>query len=1028
MVVGGADRGGIIVRTERELDSLVEDQRLATGAVVKGLESHEGRLNYELVEGSGPISGWITMNLKGKDLVVQRPVIRQSMLAVEATKAEAEGSDKSTSDTEGGNTDSGSGSEMENNKLAIECKGVSPKDLEAMRRYEAKFGEAREGAQAGYCRKAFPWAQPKHVVKETPDEVIQAAKAFKEPPKQDKRRQRSYEYDSRGQKVQLCERCFMPVGEFAYEGKSKDCFLHAECKAQSFIEEMKEDEAKLQAKQAEKKLKNRLEYEIGWRMENVPKNHQFAAAMGCSSAPNGLCCLVYDETSRSVRVAATLEPAAAINLEYLILALKVRHQVQREPLFSLDPVDPKNLEETPQKKRYEPEWLANTSVGDVMFQADYFLKELALGEYTQPIAGMRSVFDWSELMERHHKPWAGREWFVVKKAVVHLAEDKTIVPFVKMGVEAREQVLGENGMEDAPVTSPDSPLKKFADTFTLNFDLIAERKSVIFHLRELAKASVVAKFLVDSGAKLDQSWLAMGDQIVDSTPPEKFPEIPQLWNMRGLSRIQLKDGKIVDSETGLGANLHAIYGGVQFGLDRFELAQRSGAMPGSLMPGGVMHQPEGIHSMQLGPAGRPMFMPQRFQLSQRGETPQGVDLNLDKFSLTEPERFAGTLPPCSAGEGSLEASAILGRAFLKRFREKRYSGLSKDHQSLLQSVFNPVMADRLEEGDAFIPPDPKIEYITKLRNLVGEERLLLQKRKSCFFDRSFVPGQASMEFPRSWANQFQVDQPSQALKSRLVELQVDENFQQSLVKDILPSAAPEFENATEDGTLFRIYRLGSLEVRTVTEPGLSEVVGAVLSASTPAWNLQQSRAVSTLSSEDKIAKAKLYTEAIDSETSARLDEKWSSRLNYCHWYVVLETEKGNVMVTEMLADGSTIMAVNPEGVEDRNSLAKVYMVIEDCRELNISYSSLKHAQTNNSKPMAEGVMPSKRNDYAALVMSMMVKDAGATQKNNGRTGRNPYPYTGYKSEGISSRRPYTTRKTGTSAIEESPIAKKQEEY
>lgn len=31
-----------------------------------------------------------------------------------------------------------------------------------------------------------------------------------------------------------------------------------------------------------------------------------------------------------------------------------------------------------------------------MFQADYFLKELALGEYTMPVVGMMSVFDWSE--------------------------------------------------------------------------------------------------------------------------------------------------------------------------------------------------------------------------------------------------------------------------------------------------------------------------------------------------------------------------------------------------------------------------------------------------------------------------------------------------------------------------------------------------------------------------------------------------------------------------------------------------------
>ena len=43
-------------------------------------------------------------------------------------------------------------------------------------------------------------------------------------------------------------------------------------------------------------------------------------------------------------MAPTLEPAAAVNLEYLLLALKVRKTAKREPLFSLDPVDPQNLE------------------------------------------------------------------------------------------------------------------------------------------------------------------------------------------------------------------------------------------------------------------------------------------------------------------------------------------------------------------------------------------------------------------------------------------------------------------------------------------------------------------------------------------------------------------------------------------------------------------------------------------------------------------------------------------------------------
>ena len=74
-----------------------------------------------------------------------------------------------------------------------------------------------------------------------------------------------------------------------------------------------------------------------------------------------------------------------------------------------------------------------------------------------------------------------------------------------------------------------------------------------------------------------------------------------------------------------------VQAGLRFGLDRFELAQRR---PGIPVPGMAMQQSP-LQGMQLGPSGRPMFMPQRFQLSQRGEMPQGVDLNLDQFNLTQ---------------------------------------------------------------------------------------------------------------------------------------------------------------------------------------------------------------------------------------------------------------------------------------------------------------------------------------------------------------------------------------------------------
>ena len=68
-----------------------------------------------------------------------------------------------------------------------------------------------------------------------------------------------------------------------------------------------------------------------------------------------------------------------------------------------------------------------------------------------------------------------------------------MIPFVEIGAEAREQVLCKNGIEGAPITGANHTLKRFAESFTRSFDLIAERKSVVFHLREFPKASVIEK-------------------------------------------------------------------------------------------------------------------------------------------------------------------------------------------------------------------------------------------------------------------------------------------------------------------------------------------------------------------------------------------------------------------------------------------------------------------------------------------------------------------------------------------------------
>ena len=161
--------------------------------------------------------------------------------------------------------------------------------------------------------------------------------------------------------------------------------------------------------------------------------------------------------------------------------------------------------------------------------------------------------------------------------------------------------------------------------------------------------------------------------------------------------------------------------------------------------------------MPLAQSGRPLFMPQRFQLGQRGEMPQGVDLNLDKFNLSTEERFGSRLPACSGGKGSLQSRTTLGKAFLRGLQEKSWPGVKAADEKLLLNIYDVPQCDRVEEGNAFIPPDPNMEYVTRVRHIVGEEESIRTRRKMRFADKSFSVTNPGAEFPRAWTSGFQVE-------------------------------------------------------------------------------------------------------------------------------------------------------------------------------------------------------------------------------------------------------------------------------
>lgn len=989
-VIGGESKGGILVRTDRDTSSPEMSERLATGALVQILDIIGSRAYYEKINGDGPSSGWVSTQVGNKSLLAK--LEEKDSEDDSEPPAAASDSEASTLDTQGDRFD-----------MPDEEEGLKT----ATERYLSRFGQDPEShPQEGAV--SVPLHKGKKLRCKGSDEVRkelawQLSFDSAEP-----------EFKEFDEHEVLCRHCCLPVGDIAYNGEKGDGPYHGECMAQRLLKEMKDEEVQHQAKIQHERKKRREEYSIGWFADAIPRNSSHAGKLACQAVPEGMCCLVFQENPGGesfVQLAATHEPAAAVNLEYLSIALEVKRREGREPLFSLDLAGPAE-KASMQMKRFEPDWLAGTSLGEAMFQADYHLKELSMGEYEQPVLGMKSCFDYSDL-DDSQTTWNGREWFLIKDAAVHVSENQVLLPHVEIGVEAREQTITEDGLVDVPLTRKDHPLVKYAESFSNQFDLIAERKSVIFHLRETAKAAVMAKFLIDSQVGLEDMWFQLAGNELQACPME----VPQLWNDRHYSRIRVKDGVIEDGEQDIVPSKRGIYGGVEFGMDLFDVAYMgisasvSGAVPsarreappppkakalpapapdvvavpkakpkakaaakvaiavpkGPRVPPGRTLLPAGNKELGVGTA--------RMTHKAKVWSPQGVDLNLDSFNIS-------LLKQVSLGGHEivpLESCTSLGSDFWESLEHG--SGSQKE---LLRAIFNPRLSDRRDEGDRFVPPDSSPEYVEKLRKLVREEQLLQQKRRADFCSDKFSTDLPGDLFPASWTSTFAMAREKTEVKSgegrakgSSLQRRFDYEAEAQVFEERLKCTSPAFDKSTEDGTRFRIYNFGSLEVRTVQELSHAEEVAAVFSVRAPQVN-SRGRGRIVIDESEQIVKVTEYVER------ARADAQRAGSGNYVY-FVVLHTEHGNMISTEMLEmlEGRVTWEENPSDLEDRISLAKVLRTA-DCQKTGNSMRDMKKHMEKEARRMGTSADEHKCKMYARATFiraqAQKIKNTSAPRK------------------------------------------------
>merc|ERR1712032_138285 len=136
--------------------------------------------------------------------------------------------------------------------------------------------------------------------------------------------------------------------------------------------------------------------------------------------------------------------------------------------------------------------------------------------------------------------------------------------------------------------------------------------------------------------------------------------------------------------------------------------------------------------------------------------------------------------------------------------------------------------------------------------------------------------------------------------------------QAEMFEEVLENTPPVFDKRTEEGLRYRVYRIGSIEVRTTQAVDGKEVVGAVFSKCRASNSAIVSEQAQRMNGAETVVKATMHVERDRRSLASR------------RYYVVLETETAGKIVTEMHSDATVTWKENPEKLEVRSFLSKTF--------------------------------------------------------------------------------------------------------
>merc|ERR1712187_6409 len=141
---------------------------------------------------------------------------------------------------------------------------------------------------------------------------------------------------------------------------------------------------------------------------------------------------------------------------------------------------------------------------------------------------------------------------------------------------------------------------------------------------------------------------------------------------------------------------------------------------------------------------------------------------------------------------------------------------------------------------------------------MGQEEQLQQQRREHFFSADFKVADPGPLFPQSWKSSISL--ACAGNEGATLRARPEYKHQAAAFEQVLRSASPTFDKRMEDGSCFRIYRIGALEVRTARQGAEQEKIGAIFSYTTGS-ELELAESAVAPKDDDYVVKVTQYIEA-----------------------------------------------------------------------------------------------------------------------------------------------------------------------